>query len=279
MQRTRYQDINEENFLYYVFCSTNVILLMYIEKPLTFPSSGYELSAYIHIPTPNPSSVVLMLHGFTGNKIEANRLFVDISRALCGIGLAVFRFDYRCHGESPLPFEEFKLDYAIEDAENALKFIETLYKPKKIGLIGLSMGGHVAIKITVKYQNKISTTALLAPAIDFTKLIEAKNMIPKINGYYIFGPHRIKEEGLMSIAKSNAMDLAEAISTPMLIIHAKNDSVVPYTQSETFFNKLKSTDKRLVLLDEGEHVFVTYRARTKVIEELIDWFKSRMVQL
>lgn len=81
----------------------------------------------------------------------------------------------------------------------------------------------------------------------------------------------------MSIAKSNAMDLAEAISTPMLIIHAKNDSVVPYTQSEAFFNKLKSTDKRLVLLDEGEHVFVTYRARTKVIEELIDWFKSRMV--
>ncbi len=255
-----------------------VVKMVCIEKPLTFPSSGFELSAYIHMPTPSPSSIVLMLHGFTGNKIEANRLFVDIARALCSIGLAVFRFDYRCHGESPLPFEEFKLDYAVEDAENALKFIEATYSPRKIGLIGLSMGGYVAIKITSKYQNRILATTLLAPAIDFTKLIgNTKSMAQKINGYYIFGPNRIKEEGVMSIATVNAMGLAEGISTPMLIIHAKNDSVVPYIQSVEFFNRLKSVDKKLILLDEGDHVFTTYNIRTRVINEIVNWFKSKLV--
>lgn len=249
------------------------------EKPLGFPSGGLELSAYIHTPTPIPSSVVLMLHGFTGNKIEANRLFVDIARALCSIGLAVLRFDYRCHGESPLPFEEFKLEYAIEDAENALSFIEAAYRPRRVGVIGFSMGGHIAIKITSRYQGtRISTVSLLAPAVDIGKLAEAaRSVIPKIDGYYIIGPHRLKEEGAMSIARSNAMELAESIAVPVLIIHAKNDSVVPYRQSEEFYTRLKSLEKKLVLLDEGEHTFATYTSRTRVITELVSWFRDKLL--
>lgn len=254
-----------------------MVKLVCVEKPLTFLSSGFELSAYLHTPTPEPSTMVLMLHGFTGNKIEANRLFVDIARALCGIGLSVFRFDYRCHGESPLPFEEFKLDYAIEDAENALNFIEKAYRPKRIGVVGLSMGGHIAIKIASKHQDRISAMVLLAPAVDFGKLVEgAKGVAQKVGEYYVFGPHRLKEEGVMSIVKSNAMELAESISIPVLIVHAKNDTAVPYRQSEEFFNRLKSLEKRLVLLDEGEHVFLTYSSRSRVIDEVANWFKNRL---
>ncbi|MEM0027386.1 MAG: alpha/beta hydrolase [Ignisphaera sp.] len=71
------------------------------EKPTTFPSAGYELSAHVHIPPQGPKNMVLMLHGFTGFKSEVNRLFIDIARALCKNGVAVFRFDYRGHGDSP----------------------------------------------------------------------------------------------------------------------------------------------------------------------------------
>ncbi len=224
--------------------------------------------------------MVLMLHGFTGNKIEAGRLFVDIARELCSANIAVFRFDYRCHGESPLPFDEFKLDYAIEDAENALKFIVEHFKPRKIGLIGLSMGGHVAIKTAVKYQDKISSIALLAPAINFGELVERdirNKVFQKVDEFYIFGPNRLREEGVESIIKSNAMDLAEKIHVPILIIHAKNDNVVPYKQSEEFFSRVNSIDKKLILLDEGEHVFVTYNSRKRVINELVDWFRNRLI--
>ena len=248
-----------------------------VERPLTFSSSGFELSSYTHIPKSEKFPMVLMLHGFTGNKIEANRLFVDIARALCSIGIAIFRFDYRCHGESPFPFEDFKLDYAIEDAENALNFIIRTYTPSKVGVIGLSMGGHIAIKIASKYQDRIAALGLLAPAVNFGKLVEnARQLAQKVGEYYIFGPNRLKEEGLLSIIRSNAMELAEGISIPTIIIHAKNDSAVPYVQSEEFFRRLKSSDKKLVLLDEGEHVFVTYSSRTRVISELLNWFKERL---
>ncbi len=43
----------------------------------------------------------------------------------------------------------------------------------------------------------------------------------------------------------------------ILIIHSKDDSVVPYTQSVEFHNRVKC-EKKLVLLEEGGHVFNTY---------------------
>ncbi len=246
-----------------------------IEKPITFLSSNYELFGVIHIPSTGFNSFTVMLHGFTGNKVEANRLFVDIARALCSDGKSVLRFDFRGHGDSPLSFEEFKLDYALEDAENAIKYIENVFKPSKIGILGLSMGGHIAVKTAHKLRDKISSLILLAPAIDIGKLVEqAIEKLPKINEYFVFGAYRLRKEGVESIIKSNAMDLAESITSPTLLIHAKNDEVVPHIQSIEFYNRLRIERKKLVLLDEGGHVFSTITSKTRVIQEIVEWSRE-----
>lgn len=157
--------------------------MLCIEKPLTFPSSGHNLAAFIHIPRNGVRYTMLMLHGFTGNKVEANRLFVDIARALCSVGVSVFRFDYRCHGDSPLDFEDFRFEYALEDSENALKYIVDNYNPEKILLLGLSMGGHIAVRLAVKYSEKLSGIILLAPALNFVELSKnLKNFALEVNG-------------------------------------------------------------------------------------------------
>jgi len=72
-----------------------------LEEPHVFESHGYSLSAYLHIPqTERIPPIVILFHGFTGNKIESGRLYVDLSRELCKEGVAVMRFDYRGHGIS-----------------------------------------------------------------------------------------------------------------------------------------------------------------------------------
>ncbi len=244
-----------------------------IEKPITFFSSGFEIFGVFHIPSTGFRSTIVMFHGFTGNRIEVNRLFVDIARALCSNSLSVLRFDFRCHGDSPLQFEEFKIDYALEDAENSIRYVENMYKPSKIGLIGLSMGGHIAIKTAYRFSDRISSLILLAPAIDFGRLVEQViDRLIRVDEYYIFGAYRLKKEGVESIIKSNAMDLAKDIKTPTLIIHAKNDEVVPYAQSVEFYNKLRIDRKKLVLLDEGGHVFSTITSKSRVIQEIVEWF-------
>jgi len=219
---------------------------------------------------------VVMLHGFTGSRIEAWRLFVDLARAICGVGISVLRFDFRGHGDSPLPFEEFRLEYALEDAENAVRYVESVLRPRRLGLIGLSMGGHVAVKTAHRLGDKVSSLVLLAPGIDLGKLVEvAINIVPRVGDFYIFGPLRLRREGVESLAKSNAMDLAEEIKAPTLIIHAKNDEVVPYAQSAEFYNRLRA-EKKLVLLEEGGHVFATPASRLRVLEEVTEWIKRTL---
>ena len=248
-----------------------------IEKPLTFPSGGFELSAYIHIASTGTRHMALMLHGFTGNKIEVNRLFVDIARALCRNGVSVFRFDYRGHGDSPLDFEEFRFEYAVEDAENALKYVREAYRPEKLFLIGLSMGGHIAARLAAFHGSEVSGAILLSPALNFVELGRGlKSSAPKVGKYYILGPNRLSEEGVESLSRYNALELADRITTPILIIHAKDDQVVPYTQSQQLFEKLQHKDKKLILLDSGGHVFFTYESKTRVIEEIVNWIKQRI---
>ncbi|MEM1653121.1 MAG: alpha/beta hydrolase [Ignisphaera sp.] len=132
--------------------------MAYIEKPLTFPSGGFELSAHIHIAPTRTRYTAFMLHGFTDNKIEVNRLFIDIARALCRNGVAVFRFDYRGHGESPLDFEEFRFEYAVEDPENALKYVRETYRPEKLFLIGLSMAFNSIYRIPSRHTWRATTS-------------------------------------------------------------------------------------------------------------------------
>ncbi|MEM0027139.1 MAG: alpha/beta fold hydrolase [Ignisphaera sp.] len=248
-----------------------------VERPLTFPSGGFDLSAYIHIASVGTSHMVLMLHGFTGNKIEVNRLFVDIARALCRNGVSVFRFDYRGHGESPLDFEEFRFEYALEDSENALKYVREMYKPRKLFLIGLSMGGHIATRLAAFHSNEVSGAILLSPALNFVELGRGlKSFAQKVGGYYILGPNRLSEEGVESLLRYNALELADRIKIPILIIHAKEDQIVPYTQSQQLFEKLLHKDKKLILLDSGGHVFSTYESKTRVIEEIVNWIKQRI---
>jgi len=247
-----------------------------VERPVTFLSGGYELFGVVHIPSVGFSSSVVMLHGFTGSKVEAWRLFVDLARALCGAGVSVLRFDFRGHGDSPLPFEEFRLEYALEDAESAVRYVEAVLRPRRVGLLGLSMGGHVAVKTAHRLGDRVSSLVLLAPAIDFGRLIEeAIERVPRVGDFYVFGPLRLRREGVESIVRSNAMDLAEEIRAPTLIIHAKNDEAVPYTQSVEFYSRLRS-EKKLVLLEEGGHIFATPASRLRVLEEVTEWIRRTL---
>uniref|UniRef100_A0A7C4BCQ3 Alpha/beta fold hydrolase n=1 Tax=Ignisphaera aggregans TaxID=334771 RepID=A0A7C4BCQ3_9CREN len=240
-----------------------------------FESDGYKLPYVFHKPKTEGFPVIVMLHGFTGNKVEANRLYVDIARALCSAGIAAFRFDFRCHGDAPLHFEEFELGMALRDAENAINYVKS-FKPGKIGLLGLSMGGHIAAKLAAQ-QNDINLLILLSPAIEFREAPSRALQIPFDGEFYYFGAFRIRKSGLESFWRSSALELANKIATPTLIVHAKDDNVVSYKQSEEFYVKLASKDKKFVLLDTGGHVFSDYKVKEHVISEIVKWASQFMI--
>ena len=111
---------------------------------LRIPSGGALMNAMVYAPSgKGPHPVVLLLHGFPGN--EQN---LDLAQSLRRAGWAVVTFHYRGSWGSE---GTFTFDGAIEDAAAAIAWVRnpetarhSRFDPKRIVVIGHSMGGFVA---------------------------------------------------------------------------------------------------------------------------------------
>ena len=112
-----------------------------------------------------------MCHGFTGQKVEAHRIFVKTAEALAAQGYLALRFDFRGSGDSEGAFEEMTFEGEVSDAVRAVDYLlaEEPVDPERIGVVGLSMGGAVAACLSGR-DERIKATVLWAAVADFEVL-------------------------------------------------------------------------------------------------------------
>src|SRR5919201_5289257 len=119
------------------------------EQTVTFSSAGLKLSGVVHVPHGlRPSErrgAFLVLHGFGSNKTSSNTM--QPTKVLTDLGYVVLRFDMRGCGESEGEFGRVICLEQVEDTRNALTFLarHPAVDPERIGLIGSSFGGAVAV--------------------------------------------------------------------------------------------------------------------------------------
>lgn len=244
-----------------------------IEELVWVPSAGYKLAGVLHLPAaierPKP---VILLHGFTGWKSEAGRLYTDLARVLCGAGYAVLRFDFRCHGDSPLPFEEFRVSMAVEDAENAVAYLKSLERvdASRFALVGLSMGGFVAAKIALD-RDDVAALILLSTS-PFAPLERPRLARAQEGGYIYFGALRVRREAFEGMRMTP--EQADRIRAPTLQIHAVDDEAVPIANARFSFEALKVKKKFVEV--KGGHVFNDYWVRRQVESEVLAWVREHL---
>ncbi|MEZ0249292.1 MAG: alpha/beta fold hydrolase [Thermoproteus sp.] len=243
-------------------------------EPSAVPLKGGWIFRVVERPAASSQSAVVMFHGFTGDHIEAGRLYVDIARSLCALGFPTVRFDYRNHGDSSGPFEEFDIDNAVEDAEFIVRgVLESGFK--RLAFVGFSMGGSVALSAYLKFPEAVGALVLLAPAVNPSGTPLAEAVGASSGEYFYFGPYRMKRANLLKQMSHNLMYVADLIKAPTLLIHARDDQAVPYTHTEEFYRRLKSP-KRLVSFDRGGHTFEDFAIRSAIVREIEDWLKAHL---
>src|SRR5712692_7706047 len=119
------------------------------EEAVTFPSNGLTLSGVVHVPSGmrlgERRAAFLVLHGFGSNKTSSNTM--QPTKVLSELGYVVLRFDMRGCGDSEGEFGRVICLEQVEDTRNALSFLaqHPAVDPARIGLIGSSFGGAVAV--------------------------------------------------------------------------------------------------------------------------------------
>jgi fermentation-respiration switch protein FrsA (DUF1100 family) len=258
------------------------------EEFVFFLNKNEKIVGMLHIPEKTPAPAIIFCHGFTGNRIESHRLFVHAAREMCKKGFVILRFDFRGSGESDGLFENVTISEEISDLKAAIDWLynrEEILKDK-IGVIGLSLGGVIAI-LTASQDERIKAICTWSTPADL-KDPEFQNTAKSIFGEvkiekiilkeYIDLPSgdRIKRKFLIDAFKHDILKSVEKISPrPILIIHGTKDPLVPISHAEKLFEKAKDPKKK-ILIENADHTFNKWDWQWQVINYTIEWFEKNL---
>lgn len=173
---------------------------------------GFSLAGTLAMPDniDNPHIAILLVSGSgpqnRDEEILGKRPFKVLSDSLVNSGYIVLRMDDRGVGESGGEYSTAVTDDFVDDAEAGIDYLRTVYPYAKIGVLGHSLGGTIAIKLAKQHKADFIIT-LAAPAWPGDSLIMEQCRISALAVGGKWDGEAVERE-ILSIAKSNLSDLA-----------------------------------------------------------------------
>ena len=220
---------------------------------LSIDGSKGKLSAVIQRPELKDGEkcmMVMILHGFTGNKNE--KLLTALADALEAKNIASVRFDFNGHGDSEGKFEEMTVLNEIEDAKKVFEFVKGFEYVSDVSVAGHSQGGVVTSMLAGELgRDNVNKVVLLAPA---AVLRDDAIRGSVMDAHYdagnppetvkIFGTYDLGREYMLTSQTLPIYETAEKFTGPACMIHGTADRIVPY-----------DADGKLNLIEGADHGF------------------------
>jgi dipeptidyl aminopeptidase/acylaminoacyl peptidase len=249
-----------------------------------FPGPEGTLRGSLHVPEGRgPHAGVVVLHGFTGMRLESGFLFVSLSRALEAAGLASLRFDFYGSGESDGEFVEMTAATERADAMVALDYFKSLPEidAGRIGLMGLSMGGFITA-CTLGSRDDIRAAALWSAAAQSPKrwkdrVDEKAAASLRQRGWMDRGGLQVGRGFLEDLPKHDPYCEVARFGGPVLVVHGTADDTVPLEEAQGYVRALGGRGGGVcehLYVEGGGHVFANWEHRQTVIRRTVDWFSK-----
>ena len=217
--------------------------------------------------------VVIMMHGFMGNKDGMmEKMAAD---KLAAAGIASVKFDFNGHGESEGPFSGMTVPNEIEDAKKVYEYVKSLPFAGDIALTGHSQGGVVASMTAGDYgAEMVKCVVLLAPAAVLRDdAIRGSTMGARYNPLDppelipLFGDKKLGGEYIRTAFNLPIYETAKKYTGPACIIHGTGDQVVPFTYGERYHEIWPGSE--LHILPAADHGFS--RDMQKAVDLMVDF--------
>lgn len=191
---------------------------------------------------PNDRPVVLFFCGNGGHRAwrcEEFQIFAELgAEAVC--------FDYRGYGETDGAPSE---DAFAADAHAAWRFVtgDLKIEPGRIVIFGESLGGGVATRLASELSARGTPPAGLVLRSTFTSLTDTAAW------HFPWIPVRS-----LLVDRYPSIERIAHVTCPILILHGRNDSIVPFVQGERLFavapaKSAAGIPKRFIALERADH--------------------------
>lgn len=250
-------------------------------------ADGLEIHGYLTIPLGREAKnlpLVVLPHG--GPAVRDEPGFNWWSQALASRGYAVLQPNFR--GSTGYGRSHFEKGFgqwgkAMQtDLSDGVRDLakQGVIDPKRVCIIGASYGGYAALAGATIDRGVYRCAVSVAGPSDLRRMLldNQQRFLSRDNSglrwwLNFMGAEGIKDPDLTVISPAL---LADKVEIPILLIHGKDDTVVPYAQSMAMANALKKAGKpyELVTLPGEDHYLSSGATRLTMLSSMVTFLEK-----
>lgn len=199
--------------------------------------------------------------------------------ALLNAGYAVASINYRLSGEAKWPAQ-------LDDCQSAMKWVNTHAQEygidnKQVGLWGASAGGHLVLLLALKdgTANGVKAACDWFGPVDLVGYLQSDKTTPNalemIKQVLTLNPNEFMNQA-RDASPITYIDTSKELPA-LMVVHGKDDPLVPVGQSELLVEKLKTRNNVNVALSivKGGHGYPGFGADT--VNDTINFFTQNLL--
>jgi acetyl esterase/lipase len=256
-------------------------------RPIKYAAAdGLEIPGYLTLPPDRPAKnlpVVVFPHG--GPEARDNLEFDWWAQALAAQGYAVLQPNYRGSDLSQKWVESGYGEWGRKmqtDLSDGLRYLvsQGIADPKRACIVGASYGGYaalagVALQSDV-YRCAVSVAGVSDPA-GFMRWVRRKEEYgSKLGLRYWERFLGVSDPGDKRLDAISPLRHADQITVPVLLIHGRDDTTVPYDQSNDIAKALKHAGRpaEFITLDKEDHYLSRSATRLQMLQSSVEFLRK-----
>ena len=227
-----------------------------------------------------PFPAVVMNHGHGGGRQEGGG-FTRLAKALADAGILTIRMDFPGNGDSKESFTEGYLSNMISDSNASLAYLLANFPadPDRLGILGYSMGGRIALTIGETAGNPYKAMGLLAPSAgpgkdlalflagseaEYDRLYAEASTDKGYADYTTqYGQQqKLSKQWFDELLVSKPLETISAYKGAMLVVHGDKDVVIKPAENEAVIAAYPTAS--IVLVPEADHGYGFYSDQPEV---------------
>ena len=250
-------------------------------------------------------ALVVIAHGFG----EHAGRYDELAGELTARGMAVRALDFAGHGKSGgRKGEVGDLGLLVDDLGSFIEAARRDQPRLRCGLVGHSVGGAVAALLLEHQQELVDALVLSAPylrhgepvpagqlrlvralarifprlGVDRVDASKLSRLPTEVEAYrsdpLVFHGKASARTVLELFRGSEAIERAEQLQVPLLLLHGSEDRIADPAASGEFSRRVGSTDVTFELVAGGMHELLNDLEQERIRERIGDWLEARLLR-